>query len=136
MLSDQIKDNIDLLLVSERRIDDSFPTENFLIDGFSTPYRLDRNSNDVGHMLFVREDIPSNLVKAEAKPIEGFYIELNLRNDKWLPNCSYNPPKNNIGNHLKAFSDFLDSHCSTYKKVLNLGDFNVEADDQNMKFFL
>ena len=86
-------------------------------------------------MLFVREDIPSNLVEAEAKPIEGFYIKLNLRNDKSLLNCSYNPHKNNIGNHLKALSDFLDSHSSTYAKVLILGDFNVEVDDQNMKTF-
>ena len=135
MLSDQIKGNIDVLLVSETKIDDSFPIGNFLIDGFSTPYRLDRNSNGGGLMLFVREDISSNLVEAEAKPIEGFYIELNLRNDKWLLNCSYNPHKNNIGNHLKALSDFLDSHSSTYEKVLTLGDFNVEADDQNMKTF-
>ena len=29
-------------------------------------------------MLFIREDIPSNLAEAEAKPIDGFYIELNL----------------------------------------------------------
>ena len=86
-------------------------------------------------MLFVKEDIPSNLVEAETTPIEGFYIELNLRNDKWLLNCSYNPRKNNIGNHLKALSDFLDSHSSTNEKVLILGDFNVEADDQNMKTF-
>ena len=114
MLSDQIKGNIDVLLVSETKIDDSFPIGNFLIDGFSTPYRLDRNSNGGGLMLFVREDISSNLVEAEAKPIEGFYIELNLRNDKWLLNCSY------------ALSDFLDSHSSTYEKVLILGDFNVE----------
>ena len=103
--------------------------------GLGTPYRLDRNSNGGGLMLFVREDISSNLVEAEAKPIEGFYIELNLRNDKWLLNCSYNPHKNNIGNHLKALSDFLDSHSSTYEKILILGDFNVEADDQNMKTF-
>ena len=60
-------------------------------------------------MLFLREDIPSNLVEAEAKPIEDFYIELSLRNDKWLLNYSYNPHKNNVGNHLKALSDFLDS---------------------------
>ena len=60
-------------------------------------------------MLFLREDIPSNLVEAEAKPIEGFFIELSLRNDKWLLNYSYNPHKNNVGNHLKALSDFLDS---------------------------
>ena len=32
-------------------------------------------------MLFVREDIPSILVEAEVKPVEGFYLELNLRND-------------------------------------------------------
>ena len=135
MLSDQIKGNIDTLLVSETKIDDIFPIGNFLIDEFSMPYRLDQNSNDGGPMLFVREDIPSNLVEAEAKPTEGFYIELNLRNDKWLLNCSYNPHKNNIGNHLKALSDFLDSHSSTYEKVLILGDFNLEADDQNMKTF-
>ena len=135
MLSDQIKCNLDVLLVLETKIDDSFPTGNFVIDGFSTPYRLDRNSNGGGLILFVRENIPSNLVEAEAKPIESFYIELNLRNDKWLLNCSYNPHKNNTGNHLKALSDFLDSHSSAYEKVLVLGDFNVEFDDQNMKTF-
>ena len=57
------------------------------------------------YLLFIREDISSNLVEAVAKPIEGFHIELTLRNDKWLVNCSYNPHKNNIGNHLKALSD-------------------------------
>ena len=82
MLSDQIKGNMDVLLVLETKIDDSFPIRSFLIDGFSTPYRLHRNSNGSGLMLFVREDIPSSLVEAEAKPIEGCYIELNLRNYK------------------------------------------------------
>ena len=127
MLSDQIKDNIDVSLVSETKIDDSFPIGNFLIDGFSTPYRLDRWS--------VREDVSSNLVEAEAKSIEGFCTELNLCNDKRLLNYSYNPPKNNVGNHLKALSDFSDSHSSTYEKILILGDFNVEANDQNMNTF-
>ena len=123
------------MLVSETKIDDSFSIGNFLKDGFSTPYRLDANFNGSGLMLSVREDIPSNLVEAETRPVEGFYIELNLRNDKWLLNCSYNPHKNNIGNHLKMLSYFLDSHSSTNEKVLILGDCNVEADDQNMKTF-
>ena len=47
-------------------------------------------------MLFVREDIPFNLLTIEEKPIERFYVELNLRNSKWLVNCSYNPHKNSI----------------------------------------
>ena len=131
MLLDQIKGNLDVLLVSETIIDDSFHNGIFffLTNGFSTLYRLDRNSNGGGLMLFVREGILSNLVEAEAKPIDGFYIELNLRNDKWLLICSYNSHKNNIGNHLKALGDFLDSHSSTYEKVLILVDFNVEVDD-------
>ena len=107
MLSHQIKGNIDVVLVSETKIDDSFPTGDFLIDGFSTPYRLDRNSNGGGPMLFVREDIPSNTVEAEAKHIEGFYIKCTLRNDKWLLNCSYNPHNNNIGDHIKGVKLFL-----------------------------
>ena len=123
------------MLVSETKIDDSFSIGNFLKDGFSTPYRLDANFNRSGLMLSVREDIPSTLVEAETRPVEGFYIELNLRNDKWLLNCSYNPHKNNVENYLKMLSYFLDSHSSTNEKVLILGDFNVEADDQNMKTF-
>ena len=80
MLSDQIRGNIDVLLVSETKIDNSFLVGNFLIDGFSTPYRLDWNSNSIGLLLFVREDIPS---KVEAEPKwTGFYIKLNLHNDK------------------------------------------------------
>ena len=43
MLSDQVKSNIDVLLVSEAKIDESFPIENFLVDGFSTLCRLDQN---------------------------------------------------------------------------------------------
>ena len=43
MLSDQVKSNVDVLLVSEAKIDESFPIENFSIDGFSTLCRLDQN---------------------------------------------------------------------------------------------
>ena len=99
-LSEQIRGNVDILLVSETKIDDSFPQGQFVIDGFSAPYRLDRNCLGGGLMLFVRDDIPSNLLTIEEKPIHSFYVELNLRNSKWLVNCSYNPHKNSIGNHL------------------------------------
>ena len=86
-------------------------------------------------MLFYREDAPSNFVEAEAKPFEDSYIELNLPNDKGLLDCSHNPHKSNIGNHLKVLSGLLDSHSSVYKNLLILGDFNLKTDDQNMKTF-
>ena len=44
LLVDQVKGNINVLMISERKIDDSFVLGNFLIGGFSKPYRLDRDS--------------------------------------------------------------------------------------------
>ena len=65
----------------------SFPIDNFFIEDFSWAYRLDHDRNGGGIMLYFREDIPSILLTTEEKYYqEGFYVELNLRNDKWLIN--------------------------------------------------
>ena len=133
LLVDQVKENIDVLMTSETKFDDSFPFGNFLIGGFSKPYRLDRNSLGGGILLYVREEIPINVI--ETKPIEGFYVEINLRNDKWLRNCSYNPHKNMIGNHLRALSEKLDIYSTSYDNFIILGDFNIEMEEQQIKDF-
>ena len=122
-------------MVSEIMTGDSFPIANFLIHGFSPPYRLDSDSKDGGIMLYIREDIPSNLVATDKEPIESPYVELNLRNEKYLINCSCNPHKTVIKNHLTTLSDFLDLHSSKYKKMLILGDFNVGIVESHMKSF-
>ena len=61
-LASQITNNVDILLVSETKLDDSFPTAQFLLDGFSKPYRLDRCSNGGGILLYVKDDISSRLL--------------------------------------------------------------------------
>ena len=133
LFSEQIKGTIDVLKISETKIDYSFPIGQFLIEGFCTPYRLDRNSKGGGVLLYVREDIPSNLITVDINPginlIESFYVELNLRNNKWLINCSYNPHKSLIGNDLDAVSKTLDLYSSAYDKIILLGDFNTEIDE-------
>ena len=86
-------------------------------------------------MLFVRKDIPSNLLTIEEKPIESLYAELNLRNSKWLVNCSYNPHKNGTGNHLDRIRESLDLLSSDYEKMTFLRDFNVTDDEHHMKYF-
>ena len=71
--------NIDVLMISETKIDDSFPLWIFRIDGFTKLYWLDRDSLGGGILLYVREDIPANLLEVETKSIEGFYVDINLR---------------------------------------------------------
>ena len=52
-----IKDNMGILLVSETKLDDTFPVGQFCIDGYSTPYRFDRTSHGGGILFYIREDI-------------------------------------------------------------------------------
>ena len=122
-------------MISETKSDDSFPIANFLIGGFSQPYRIDRNSSGGGIMLYFREDIPSNLLKVESLPVDGFYVELKLRSKNWLINRSYNPNRNLISNHIEALRDFSDFHSSSYNNIIILGDFNVGVEEPHMKTF-
>ena len=46
-------------MISETKINESFPQGKFLIDGFSSPYRLDCDSKGGGIMLYIREDLPA-----------------------------------------------------------------------------
>ena len=49
-------------MVSETKLDDSFPEDQFLIYSFHSPFRFDRKKNGGGIMLYVREDIPAKLL--------------------------------------------------------------------------
>ena len=66
-----IKDNIDVLMISETKLAESFPTSQFMINGFSTPFGLDQNDKGGGIILYIREDIPSRLVSTESSQVEG-----------------------------------------------------------------
>ena len=40
-------DDTDIFMVTETKLDDSFPVSQFNVEGFSTPFRLDRNKNEL-----------------------------------------------------------------------------------------
>ena len=121
-------------MISETKVVDSFRHGQFFLDGFGTPFRLDRNRNGGGVMLVIRNDISVEVVSAEDRPIESFYVELNFQNKKWLLNCSYSPKHSSIESHLDSLSKSIDSLSSKYNIIL-LGDFNSSMEDSPMKTF-
>ena len=112
-------------MISEIKIENSFPAANLLIHGFSQPYMIDWNSSGGRISFYVREEIPSNLTKIDFLLMEGLYIELKLRKQKWFINCSYNHHRNVISNHLGVMNEPLDFHSSLYNSIINLGEFIV-----------
>lgn len=54
-----VGNNVGIHVGSETKIYDTFPKQQFLIEDFSTPYRLDRTATGRGRGLLYRtEDIP------------------------------------------------------------------------------
>ena len=68
-------------------------TAQFLVNGFSEPYRVDRNRNGGWVMIYIREDIPSKQIDKHVFPddMEGLFVELNFRKCKWLLFETYHP---------------------------------------------
>ena len=66
-----MKYKIDIFLISETKLDSSFPTGQFVIKSYSTPFRLNRNQNGGDLLLYVSEDIPCKILKKDTpeKPL-------------------------------------------------------------------
>ena len=59
---------IDVLVVTEIKLDETFLESLFLMDGFSKLYKLDRNKNGGGIMTFIRDTISSNIIEKRIFP--------------------------------------------------------------------
>ena len=64
--------------------------------------------NGFGIILYVRKDIPAELLITQKLEIEDFYVELNLRNQKRFMSCSYNPKKDFHRPNMDALSKNID----------------------------
>ena len=134
-LTQQITRNVDILMLSGTKLHSSFPEGQFLIPGYSAPYKIDRVCHGGGLMLFVREDIPSKLLLEENTPIEVFCIKINLRKKKCLICGFYNPHRTPIDSHMDSLSENLALYSSTHENYIVLGDFNVEVDNNAISSF-
>ena len=107
-------------MISETKLDESFPIGQFQIEGFSTPYRGDRDKNGGDILLYIREDIPFKLLsfKNDGTNIKHFFIEINLRKKKWFLACSYNPYSNLIETHLNYLKNSFDNFSGKFDNCI------------------
>ena len=97
--------NIDILMITETKLDDSFPVSQFDIDGFNTPFRLDRNKNGGGILLYIRSYIV-------ASKLNDYTFPHDIEGNKWLICFSFNPNRIFVSGHL----DHIGKGINTYSK--------------------
>ena len=115
MLKEIVGNKTDTLLIPETKLDGTFSLYQFILEGFTPPYRLDRKTNGRGLILFVREDISSKLLPNinPSGNVENISVEINLRSKKWLISGSYNPNVDLVQNHTVKILIFIHPNMKT-----------------------
>ena len=88
--------------------------------------------------MYVRDKIIVLALNRYLLPphIEILFFELNMRNQKWLVCCSYNPHKNLIKEHLQVLTEGIQFYCKDYENILLMGDYNAEIAETKYVIFL
>ena len=60
-------------MITETKIDASFPTSQFSKNGYTSSYRLDGNGKRKGILTYFRVDISSKFITANFPNAEGFF---------------------------------------------------------------
>ena len=90
--------SLDIICISETKLHETFPTAQFVMEGFNKPYRLDITSNSGGLLFYVKANLPSKLIRFYNFPneIQCIPIELNISTKKYALLSTYRPPNQNI----------------------------------------
>ena len=119
--------NVDILCITETKLDPSLPNSQFLISGFHKPLRMNVSSRRGGLLVYVKSSLPSKMLTKFNLPnnIQIRLFELNLRRDKWLFVSIYKPllPKNQY--FVSVLSDLLDFYSNECDNKVVLGDLTL-----------
>ena len=115
-----VQGKVDMLIVTETEFDSTFPTSQFMIDGYREPYPFDRNRNGCGVLIYILEEIPSKLLGDCNLPhdIEGIFAELNLKKKEVITFWLYHAPNQSDEYFLNRVKKCLDMYNKSYERRL------------------
>ena len=130
--------SLDIMCISETKLDETFPTVQFEIEGFSKPYRRDVTSNSGGLLFYVKANLPSKLIRFYNFPneIQCFPKELNISTKKYALLSVHRPPNQNINFFPDKLSEALDIYSKHYENIRIFGDFNATPENNHMINFM
>ena len=116
-------------ILSETKVDSSFPSVQFAIDNYKIKARRDRNCNGGGLIEYVRKGIISRSLKEyETLHSETICSEITISKKKWLYISIYRLPEaNNLDSFFEELNSSLSKACCKYENFVIKGDFNVEV---------
>ena len=109
-LKEVVSNHVDILVISETKIDKSFPTAQFIIDGFHRPLRLDISDKSGGLLVYVRSYLLS-------RQLTKFEIPSDIQ-------------------AIPFIIDIIDCFSNGYYNHIVKGDFNLERSQMYLETFM
>ena len=126
MLADNVIDNV---FLSENKLDESFPTPQFNVNGFSH-HRNDRNGHGGGLAAHSRSDIPHRRrTDYESKANDGvefIIFDVIIRHGKWLFIGVYKPPSVHDDHLIESMTNVFRQTQGAYRSTFVIGDINID----------
>ena len=123
------------LAIAETKLNDSYTSAQFLIDGYYNPseFRRDRSYNKGGGLLlYIKKGTPcKRLRKFESDDIETIVVELQIANIKWCVISLYRNEDVSPKSFLDTLSRSLDQMFDIYEHVIVIGDININSMDKS-----
>ena len=126
-------ENFNIFLISESKLDDTFPSEEFRISGFKI-FRYDCNRYWGGLIIYVHEGIsckPWKIPLFDLK-IEIISSEFHQIKRKWLFVGTYKPPVVNDLEFTNELIKILNYFSSKYENLIITGDLNMSTENVHL----
>ena len=136
-LKESIKNMFDVFMLSECKLDMSFPDTQFQIANYNNMFRKDRNKSGGGLFFYVNQDLNCKIVNTYNFPtdIEILHLELALTKRKWLILVLYKTPSLRSEIFISEVTKALTFYSEKYDNILLMGDFNMTPENHHLKDF-
>ena len=120
--------SLDYFILSETKLDESFPNAQFNLDGYEIRARRDRNKFGGRLIEYVRKSlICKRIVKYEPKFNECICSEITFSKKKRVIFSIYRPPNvENLTDFFEEMTTSLTEVTSNYKNIIVMRDFNID----------
>jgi len=124
---------LDILVLSETKLDASYKQEIIDIDGYHC-VRQDKRANSGGLLTYISKDIPFSIGNTSIcnDEIECFSIELNISEERIMLLCMYKNPRADPVTFKNFLEETYENISDSYDNVIIIGDLNFNMFQDNI----
>ena len=115
----------DILTIQETKIDSTFPSSQFHVEGFNF-YRRDRVKGGGGIVVYIRDNIAASRRKLRGKCVESMLFDMKIGQRQFAYITAYKPPSVDNNTFKRELCDLLDEENSLSDNVIFTGDLNSD----------